>query len=241
MQTNNKQRTIQWARYIITMVLTVAIFGSALYVSQVATNNRLTEVRSIQDKIAIDLLSSETQFSLLSNVGCTQDGNSILAPEIGQLGDRLTFMENQLGIDDPNVIGLKKYYSLLQIKDYMLTKELDEKCNFKPVTLVYFYSNEDCTDCTKQGYVLTALRQKYPLLRVYSFDANLDLSAIKTLQTVTKAPGTLPSMVIGGKVYTGFKSIEEIEKAVPALAKMLADQKVVDEKTKKAEVTKNTQ
>jgi hypothetical protein len=231
MQTNNKQRTIQWARYIIAMIITVAIFGSVLYISQVATNKRMAEVRSIQDKIAIDLLSSETQFSLLSSAGCTQDGNSILAPEIGQLGDRLTFMEGQLGMDNPEVIGLKKYYSLLQIKDYMLMKELGEKCNFKPVTLVYFYSNEDCSDCTKQGFVLTALREKYPLLRVYAFDADLDLSAIKTLQTITNAPGTVPSMVIGGKVYTGFKSIEEIEKAVPALAKMLADQKAAENKT----------
>ncbi len=230
MQTTNKERTIQWARYIVALVLTIAIFGSVLYISQVATDKRMSEVKSIQDKIAIDLLSSETQFSLLSAAGCTQDGDSILAPEIGQLGDRLTFMEGQLGIDDPDVIGLKKYYSLLQIKDYILMKELGDKCNFKPVTLVYFYSNDNCSDCTKQGYVLTALREKYPLLRVYSFDADLDLSAIKTLQTVTSAPGTVPSMVIGGKIYTGFKSIEEIEIAVPALAKMLAEQKAVEKK-----------
>ena len=219
METNKKQRTIQWARYIIALVITVAIFGSVLYISQIATNKRLTEVKSIQDKIAIDLLSSETQFSLLSSAGCTQDGNSILAPEIGQLGDRLTFMEGQLGVDNPDVIGLKKYYSLLQIKDYMLMKELGEKCNFKPVTLVYFYSNEDCSDCTKQGFVLTALREKYPLLRVYAFDADLDLSAIKTLQTVTNAPGTVPSMVISDKVYTGFKSMEDLE-TIPSIKKL---------------------
>ncbi len=241
MEINNKQRTIQWARYGIAFIITIAIFGSVLYISQVATNKRMSEVRSIQDKIAIDLLSSETQFSLLSSASCTQDGNSILAPEIGQLGDRLTFMENQLGADDTGVIGLKKYYSLLQIKDYILMKELGDTCNFKPVTLVYFYSNEDCSDCTKQGFVLTALREKYPLLRVYAFDANLDLSAIKTLQTVTRAPGTVPSMVIGGKVYTGFKSIEEIEKEVPALAKMLEDQKIVDEKVAKQSKQKTTQ
>jgi glutaredoxin len=120
----------------------------------------------------------------------------------------------------------------------MLMKELGEKCNFKPVTLIYFYSNENCPDCTKQGFVLTALREKYPLLRVYAFDADLDLSAIKTLQTITDAPATVPSMVIGGKVYTGYKSIEEIEKAVPALARMLTDQKAAD---KKVASTKNTQ
>ena len=77
---------------------------------------------------------------------------------------------------------------------------------------------------------MTALREKYPLLRVYAFDADLDLSAIKTLQTVTTAPGTVQSMVISDKLYTGFKSIEDIEKAVPALAKMLAEQKLAEKK-----------
>jgi hypothetical protein len=236
----NKQRTIEWARYIVAFIITLAIFGSVLYVSQFATNKRLTELKSIQDKISIDLLSSETQFSLLASAGCTQDGNSILAPEIRQLGERLSFMESQLGTDNEDVIGLKKYYSLLQIKDYILMKELAHKCNFKPVTLVYFYSNEDCSDCTKQGFVLTALREKYPLLRVYAFDADLDLSAIKTLQTITEVPESVPSLVIDNKVYTGFKSIEDIEQAVPALSKMLADQQKA-EATAKAKETKNTQ
>lgn len=211
------KRHIDWGRYIVSLIITAAIFGSVLYISDIASNKKLDELKSIQDKVAIDLLSSETQFSLLSSAGCSQDGNSILAPEIGQLGDRLTFMEGELGTDNPDVIGLKKYYSLLQIKDYMLVKELAKNCGFKPVTIVYFYSNENCDDCTKQGYVLTALREKYPDLRVYAFDANLDLSAIKTLQTITRAPGTVPSLVIGSKVYTGFQSIEDIETAVPVL------------------------
>lgn len=216
MNKSQKKRKIDWARYIVTFVITAAIFGTVLYVSQVATSKRINEIKSIQDKIAVDLLSSETQFSLLaSGAGCSEDGNSILAPEIEKLGERLSYMEEQLGTDNNDVIGLKKYYSLLQIKDYLLTKELSEKCNFKPVTIIYFYSNEDCDECTRQGYVLTALREKYPTLRVYAFDANLDLSAIKTLQTVTKAPESVPSLIINGKVHTGFKSIDDIESELP--------------------------
>lgn len=219
------QRKIDWVRYILALFITATIFASIFYISDIANSKRVTELRSIQDKLSIDLLSSETQFALLNQADCSQDGNSILAPEIGQLGDRLSFMESQLGVDNEEVIGLKKYYSLLQIKDYMLVSALAEKCHTKPITVIYFYANE-CEDCTKQGYVLTALREKYPLLRVYAFDANLDLSAIKTLQTITKIPTSLPSLVINGKAYTGFQSIESIEKAVPALAKMLPKESV---------------
>jgi glutaredoxin len=144
------------------------------------------------------------------------------------MGDRLAFMEGQLGTDNEQVIGLKKYYSLLQIKDYMLASELAEKCQKKSVVVVYFYTNKDCPDCTKQGYVLTALREKYPELRVYSFDADLDLSAIKTLQTVTGVSSQMPTLVINGKAYAGFQSIEDIEKN-PQIKKLADAQKAADQ------------
>lgn len=228
METINKQRKIDWARYAISLIITAAIFGTALYISSIAGHKRLNEIRAMQDSLAIDLLSSETQFSLLNTAGCTNDGKSILAPEIGEMGDRLAFMEGQLGTDNEQVIGLKKYYSLLQIKDYMLASELAEKCQKKSVVVVYFYTNKDCPDCTKQGYVLTALREKYPELRVYSFDADLDLSAIKTLQTVTGVSSQMPTLVINGKAYAGFQSIEDIEKN-PQIKKLADAQKTADQ------------
>lgn len=231
------KRKINWARYIVSLVLTIAIFGTVMYLSQVINAHRVAELKSIQDNIAIDLLSSETQFSLLASGGCSVNGGgSILAPEIGQLGERLSFMEEQLGTDDSDVIGLKKYYSLLQIKDYMLTKELSEKCGQKTVSILYFYSNDSdtCADCKKQGQVLTYLREQYPDLRVYAFDYDLDLSAIKTLQTLYKVPGELPALVINNRLYKGFQSVEAIEKTLPELKKMKAAQ----EAKEKAEAAK---
>lgn len=203
-------RKIDWARYGLTLLITVLIFVSAFYLSDILASKKMQEIRSMQDKIAIDLLSSETQFALLRTATCSEDGYSVLAPEIAQLGTRLASMESQLGATNADVIGLKKYYSLLQIKDYMLTQELVKNCNFKPLVMVYFYS-PNCTDCERQGYVLNELREKYPLVRIYAFDAELDLSAIKTLQTVLKAPAETPSLVIKNKVLRGFQSIESLE------------------------------
>lgn len=212
--------SFEWFKFVVTFVITAGIFITVFYVTKIVNERKLSEIKSIQDKIAIDLLSSETQFSLLKRSTCTQDGNSLLAPEIGSLGERLSFMETQLGTDNPDVIGLKKYYSLLQMKDYMLGLELSQKCDFKPIYVLYFYKN-DCTDCEKQGYALTALREKYPELRVYSFDADLDLSAIATLETIYKVSGDLPVLVVNEKPYTGFQSIETIEKLIPDLKKSL--------------------
>lgn len=216
-----QKRTIDWARYILALFITVTIFASIFYISNIVNNRRVVELRSIQDKLSIDLLSSETQFSLLSQTSCKQkSATSILSPEIGQLGDRLSFMEQQLDTDNAELIGLKKYYTLLQIKDYMLVSALAEKCHNKPVTILYFYA-KDCDDCTKQGYVLTALREKYPALRVYSFDSDLDLSVLRTLETINVVGKERPTIVIDSVTYPGFKSLEDIEKVlVPQLDRL---------------------
>ena len=152
-------KKIDWLKYVTTFVLTAGIFVTVILITNTVNQKKFAELKLIQDKISIDLLSSETQFALLKQSECTADGNSILAPQIGELGERLSKMEQDLGIDDDRVIQLKKYYSLLQIKDYLLMKELSQKCAVKPITIVYFYNNT-CSDCGKQGDVLTALRIK---------------------------------------------------------------------------------
>lgn len=71
----------------------------------------------------------------------------------------------------------------------------------KSVFVLYFYKTDDCTDCEKQGYALTALREKYPGLRVYSFDYGLNLSAIETLIRIYKIKDTeLPALVQEGSL-----------------------------------------
>jgi hypothetical protein len=133
-------------------------------------------------------------------------------------------MEQNLGNEDPQVINLKKYYSLLQIKDYLLVAQVNQKCGVKPITVIYFYSNNgDCNDaCKKEGYVLTSLREEYPELRIYSFDYNLDLSAVKTMRSLYGVRNTLPALVIWGENYYGFKSSADIEKIIPQLKKLRA-------------------
>jgi len=105
-----------------------------------------------------------------------------------------------------------------------LMQEISQKCSsFKPVYILYFYSNAgDCDECAPEGDVLTYLRQTYPGLRVYSFDYNLNLSALKTLETLRDvAPGDnggLPAVVVNNRtpVY-GFQNLQAMEKLIPEL------------------------
>jgi hypothetical protein len=208
---------IELKKYLSVFIITVAIFTGALLLSNYFNNRRLANIRSITDSISIDILSSETQFSLLSEVSCKDIDTTILSQELNSLAEKITYSEQNL-TDIDQLTYLKKYYSLLEIKDYLLMQKAQERCDLDPVSILYFYSTkEKCPACETQGYILSALRDKYPQLRVYSFDYNLDLSAIRTMIALYKVPPELPIVVINGKPYKAFENLEQLESFLPEL------------------------
>ena len=127
-------------------------------------------------------------------------------------------MESQGGRTE-EITRLKRLYSLLLIKDYLLMQRVAEKCHLEPVFILYFYSNKgDCDDCENQGYVLTALSRDYPQLRVYSFDYNLGVGALQTLISIHDIENALPALVINYKIYYGFHGVDDIKEILPEIA-----------------------
>lgn len=208
-------------KYIVAFGITAVIFGTAIFVSDMLSQKKLDDVRAIENRVALDILSSETQFALLEETSCRDIGPGFLSKELGGLGERLSYAEDQTALATDDLEFLKRSYFLLEIKDYLLMKRLTEKCGIQPTFILYFYSTEDnCEDCERMGYVLTALRDKYPDLRVYSFHYDYDVEAIKTLVSIYKIKPDLPALIINGQTYYGFKSVEELEGNVPALREL---------------------
>src|SRR3989344_5377607 len=224
---------IDWKKYLIVFFITAGLFVVASYVSNYFSNKKLVQLKDIQDKISIDILSSETQFSLLSDLSCKNVSGSYLSGELNELGQKLEWGQKNLG-NSETVSYLKKYYSLLEIKDYLLMKKISARCGVKSAFILYFYTTaENCTLCESQSLVLSTLREKYPELRVYSFDYSTDLSAVLAMLNIYKIKDTaLPALVVGDDVLTGFHSLEELEKVVTDAFKL---QEVKPETTNKAE------
>ena len=116
-------------------------------------------------------------------------------------------------------------------------QRLSEKCSSKPISILYFYGNKDvCPQCVDMGYVLTKLRESYPEVRIYSFDTNLQLSALNTLRTVNKISETqLPAVIIGDQTITGFRSYDDLKALIPELKTI--DKKRADLEKAKAKST----
>jgi hypothetical protein len=211
-------------KYLVAFGITAIIFGTAIFISTTANDKKLEDVRTIENRVALDILSSETQFALLEETSCRDIGPGFLSKELGPLGEKLTYTDTQTGFDQDDLNYLKRSYFLLEIKDYLLMKRLTEKCGTEPTFILYFYSSKsDCKDCEKMGYVLTALREKYPSLRVYSFDYDFDVEAIKTLISIYKIEPNLPALVIDGTSHYGYRPLEQLEEDVPSLSRLKAE------------------
>src|SRR3954469_10646684 len=141
---------IDWKKYLIVFLITAGLFFFASYLSNHFNNNKLLQLKGIQDQISIDILSSETQFSLLSSLSCKNVSDSVLSGELDQYGQKLDWSQKNLGATS-EVSYLKKYYSLLEIKDYLLMKQIATRCGVKSAFILYFYTTaNNCTVCENE-------------------------------------------------------------------------------------------
>lgn len=212
---NTNNNNVDWKKYLIVFFITLGLFLTASYLSSYFSTKKVNELKTIQDNIAIDILSSETQFSLLSELSCKNVDTSGLSSELHELGGKLAWGEENLGKTD-EVKYLKKYYSILEIKDYLLMKKITARCGVKSAFILYFYTTaENCSECEKQGLVLSNLKDKYPDLRIYSFDYSIDLSPVKSMLDIYKIEDTkLPALVLDDEVLTGFQDKESLEEKI---------------------------
>lgn len=241
MQKENR-KPINTYKYISAFIITSILFITIFYINSNLDQKRLENVKTIQDQISLDILSSETQFDLLKDTSCRNVNGSILSQEINSLASKLSYLEsNSSGKPSSEILYLKKYYSLLQIKDSILTTQLSNKCGSRPISLFYFYGKkDDCPDCEKMSYILTYLRENYPQIRIYSFDANLDLSAIQTLKSMYDiSANKLPAFVYKDETYVGFKSIDEMKTVIPEIKKLDTAKAAAEKASAKASSSKS--
>src|SRR5574344_711577 len=124
---NNNDKKNNWQRYIVVFLITLAIFLTGLWFSGFLNQKRIRQLQNIENTISLDLQSSEIQFSLLEELSCEDISSStVLSSELNSLAEKLSYSESNIGIENEEVISLKKYYSLLQIKDYLLMKKITE-------------------------------------------------------------------------------------------------------------------
>src|SRR3989344_5445611 len=127
---------LQWKTYIIALFITASIFATVILLSRFATDQKIKAIQDAQDSIAIDIASSETQFSLLSELTCKNIDASSLSQELRSMEARIQYTEANKLTNNEELLKLKKYYFLLEIKDFLLLRKFNERCGSTAVPIV---------------------------------------------------------------------------------------------------------
>lgn len=207
-------------RYLYTFIITLAIFFFSFWLSNTFSDKKIESLRDLESQISLNILSVETRFSLLQKTSCehivsNKDDDAGFNKDLNDLALKVKSLENQLGYFNQDVLSLKKYYSLLQIKDYLLMKEYHDRCKQDIVSILYFH-DVDCTTCSRQSIILDKIVEEYPEIRVYYFDKTTNTPALDTLSSIFKIKET-PALVINDKVYKGYQDLAQIESYIPEI------------------------
>jgi hypothetical protein len=112
----------------------------------------------------------------------------------------------------PEYVRLKRDYTMLTIRGWLLWQVVKEKCNATIVPALYFYS-KDCKDCINQSYVLDELRKENLEFAAFIVDYQLDepiVRIIKKAYNVTE----VPSFIVDGKVYSGLQNLTQLKEII---------------------------
>ncbi|MFC1753094.1 hypothetical protein ACFL96_06825 [Thermoproteota archaeon] len=207
-----RRRKVDKNKYLASFAIATLIFLLGITLGSYFSSQKLDNIDELSQQLQLNTMGTEIQFLLISERPCEFLNSSELTEELYQIGARLDFMESEMGQTNQQVLGLKEYYHLLEIRHWLFLKKSKEQCKSDYDLILYFYSNKgDCPKCKDEGNVLTYLHNKYPDLNIYSFDFNIDNPALKTIKALYEVEGELPIMIIDEETYNGFMTSVEIE------------------------------
>ncbi len=211
----NRQQ-VSKTKYLAVFATTTLIFIIGIMIGNYVSASKMKNLDNLENQLRADTMAAELQYLLLSENPCIAQESVALSEELYGLGSKLSYMEDRLGAVDPSVVRMKEYYSLLEIRHWLFLKKTRLECNKNHTLILYFYSKEkeNCPDCEEQGYVLTYLREKYPGVKVYSFDFETRNAALDTVKEIYLKEQGLPILIINDQTYYGFKNKEAMEKII---------------------------
>lgn len=200
-------RKLNWQLYVAALLITIIVFGSGFWVGLQIEKNATAGVDASIAEVRQRSLSVETMLLMEESPQfCSffvEEMNNFDS-ETYDLGQKIGYMEDR-GQVEPQV---KANYMMLELRDYLLLQRINKRCNMTSDVVLYFLSSADCASCRQQGDEITRARQGTSV-RVYSFDAAINSTAISALQLSYNVT-MYPTLIINGKKFSGLMAAKDI-------------------------------
>ena len=208
---------IKWEIYIISGIITAGILFLGILFGVSFSKGKVDSLQSELDKLKMSQEDLNLEFAMIAttkNQSCSliSYGLDKVIDNAAKLGERVSIYETGEKIKDERFSLLKDDYTLTLIRYWFYLDRMKQECNKTNfVTILYFYSNQKCNDCSGQGIVLNFIKQKYLQdVMIFAIDSDSQLNVVDLLKKTYQVQ-TVPTIVIDGKKNDGFVSVEQLE------------------------------
>lgn len=210
-KTKNREPSI--SLYIAAFFITVVIFTLGILVGKAIEQEALSSISARMDAMHIKTSFFEFLYLIEDSADFCPVYIEELASideETAKLGYKLSYLEEIKGAVD---VETKKKYFILEAAAFVLSSKVKEKCNADYSTILYFYSNANCTDCQEQGKELSKIKQEFgEKVRIYSFDGDLGSPIVAAFKNKYRV-SAYPSIVLNeNETINGLRSKEWVVK-----------------------------
>jgi len=210
-----KPRTVEnKMRYFWAFLIGTTIFLIGFGITYSVAYFEYQRVTSLQGPVSYEIFQDKLQYSLFGRDICEeqtyQEVSEALAFQGGIIGD----LEEKLGKNNENVIFRKKFYTLILLEHLELINTINEECDKKINTILFFYSNEkdDIEASEDIGGMLGVLyEQNKGNLFIYSIDMNLDSMLVESLRQKYQVNAPMKIIVNGDYSFTNLDNIDQIQ------------------------------
>lgn len=211
------KRQIDLGKYLSIFAITALIFILGILLGNYIAHFRLGELEKAQQELTAQIMGLELKDALLKYRDvCSLTWQEIWEEKV-RTGEKMEKLESRLGKTNSDVLRQKEIYELIEIRTWLLLREIKQKCNETFEIILFFYTNDkDDTrgswrQCETQGYVLDALYQRYPdKVNTFAFDVNIKNPATLILQQLYNIT-EVPSLVINEKLYSEYINLPTLE------------------------------
>lgn len=198
-------------------IVTTLIFVSGLMFGMLIGSQKVSELELTISKLDEDIQNADLQFlffnTMNQNISCKflSHEASRLSEQADDLGREVSMYENSKKISEKSFYEMKKRYTSILIKDWLMVEKIKRTCGENYTTVLYFYSNNNCDRCQEQGIVLTYLKEKLKNeFLVFAIDGDISLEIVNLLKDAYGIK-EYPSLVINGEVHNGFTDLDELK------------------------------
>jgi len=204
-------RGLKARMYFFAFIASLLLFTVGLVLGWQLGYSAVTQMRSEFDALSAD----EAGVELVSLLGNESFACQIYESEFMRVfqktveyGEKLAELESKKGKMDSEVLELKKDYSSMQLRNYLLQQKMDARCGYRHNVIIYFYSNENYTPETDEGLQIGKVDKEFGVY-TYHFDINVDSPIVRGLKAAYNIK-TTPTLIINGEKYEGFLTADEL-------------------------------